>query len=40
MNKNVIIGIDAGTSFLKAVAFSTEGKELASTSTPNIYNIS
>ena len=40
MNKDVIIGIDAGTSVLKAVAFSLDGKELANTSTPNIYSIS
>ena len=40
MNKDVIIGIDAGTSVLKAVAFSIDGKELANTSTPNVFNIS
>ena len=40
MTKDVIIGIDAGTSFLKAVAFSTEGKEIASTSISNVYDIS
>ena len=40
MNKDVIIGIDAGTSVLKAVAFSLDGKELASTFIPNIYSIS
>ncbi len=37
MNEDIIIGIDAGTSVLKAVAFTINGKELAVTSTPNIY---
>mgnify|MGYP006114676873 FL=1 len=40
MSKDVIIGVDAGTSVLKAVAFTTNGKELASASTPNIYKTS
>ena len=40
MNEDVIIGIDAGTSVLKAVAFSINGKELASSSINNAYNIS
>ena len=40
MNKDIIIGIDAGTSVLKAVAYSIKGKELANTSTSNVYNIS
>ncbi len=40
MSKDVIIGVDAGTSVLKAVAFTTNGKELAITSTPNIYKTS
>ena len=40
MNKDIIIAIDAGTSVLKAVAFSVHGKELATTSTANIYETS
>ena len=37
MNKDIIIAIDAGTSVLKAVAFSLKGNELATTSIANIY---
>ena len=37
MNKDIIIGIDAGTSLIKAVAFSLDGKELAISSTSNNY---
>ncbi len=39
MNKDIIIGIDAGTSVLKAVAFDLQGKEISVSSLPNIYNI-
>ena len=37
MNRDIIIGIDAGTSLIKAVAFSLNGKELAISSTTNDY---
>ncbi|MEP1539105.1 MAG: FGGY-family carbohydrate kinase [Paracoccaceae bacterium] len=41
MNKpDVIIGIDAGTSVLKAVAFSLDGRQLAISSVKNDYTIS
>jgi len=39
VNKDIIIGIDAGTSLIKAVAFTTNGKELGISSTPNEYKI-
>ena len=32
MAKDIIIGIDAGTSILKVVAFTLNGKEIASSS--------
>lgn len=35
MKQGLIIGIDAGTSVIKAVAFDLEGKQLAVASTPN-----
>ncbi len=35
MKRDVIIGIDAGTSLMKAVAFSADGDELAIASRPN-----
>ena len=38
--KDIIIGIDAGTSILKAVAFTLNGKEIATSSIKNTYNIS
>ncbi|MEO9517111.1 MAG: FGGY-family carbohydrate kinase [Paracoccaceae bacterium] len=37
---DIIIGIDAGTSVLKAVAFSLEGHQLAISSVKNDYNVS
>lgn len=37
MTADVIIGIDAGTSVIKSVAFSTEGKQLAVAAIPNSY---
>ena len=37
MLRDVIIGIDAGTSVLKAVAFSLSGRQLAVRSTPNVF---
>jgi len=39
MAKDIIIGIDAGTSIIKAVAFTLKGKEIATSSIKNIYNI-
>lgn len=38
MNKNLLIGIDAGTSVIKAVVFNTEGSQLAVASYPNHYH--
>ncbi|WP_269759924.1 FGGY family carbohydrate kinase, partial [Variovorax sp. E3] len=35
MGRDLIIGIDAGTSVIKAVAFDLEGRQLAVASTPN-----
>ena len=40
MDKNIIIGIDAGTSLIKAVAFSIDGKELGISTLPNEYKVS
>ena len=40
MAKDIIIGIDAGTSILKVVAFTLNGKEIASSSIKNIYKTS
>ena len=40
MAKDIIIGIDAGTSIIKAVAFTLNGKEIATSSITNIYNAS
>ncbi|MEW7009805.1 FGGY-family carbohydrate kinase [Lentilitoribacter sp. EG35] len=37
MPKDVLIGIDAGTSVIKSVAFDLSGKQIAVASTPNIY---
>ena len=37
MKKDLIIGIDAGTSVLKAVAFDLEGRQVAVSSKPNSY---
>ena len=37
MSKDVLIGIDAGTSVIKAVAFSADGEALASSNRPNHY---
>ena len=40
VNKDIIIGIDAGTSLIKAVAFTHNGKEIGNSSVPNEYKIS
>jgi erythritol kinase len=37
MTRDVIVGIDAGTSVIKSVAFTTEGGQLAVASVPNVY---
>lgn len=37
MNRDLIIGVDAGTSVIKAVAFDLEGNELAATGRTNSY---
>ena len=37
MKDGVLIGIDAGTSVIKAVAFSIEGEQLAVAAVPNSY---
>ena len=37
MNDGVLIGIDAGTSVLKSVAFSTSGEQIAVAAIPNYY---
>ena len=38
MAKDIIIGIDAGTSILKVVAFTLNGKEIASSTINNTYS--
>src|SRR6218665_744234 len=35
MHQDLIIGIDAGTSVIKAVAFDLAGRQIAAASTPN-----
>lgn len=37
--KDILIGIDAGTSVIKSVAFSLDGKQLAESATPNVYAV-
>ena len=37
MKDGVLIGIDAGTSIIKSVAFSTNGQQIAAAATPNHY---
>ena len=37
MNRDIIIGIDAGTSVIKSVAFTTAGQQLDAFSLPNIW---
>ena len=38
MNKDILIGIDGGTSVMKAIAFDLDGRQLAMTSAPNSYD--
>ena len=37
MKDGILIGIDAGTSVIKSVAFSVDGTQLAAAAIPNIY---
>lgn len=39
MTADILIGIDAGTSVIKSVAFSTNGEQLAVTAIPNSYTM-
>ncbi len=39
MSSDLLIGIDAGTSVVKALAFDTDGRQLASASRPNSYRV-
>ncbi len=34
---DILIGVDAGTSVIKAVAFDADGRQIATASTPNLY---
>lgn len=38
MSRDLIIGIDAGTSVIKSVAFTTGGEQIAMASVPNLYS--
>ena len=38
MKRDILIGIDAGTSVIKAVAFTLSGEQLAIAATPNSYS--
>ncbi len=38
MKDGVLIGIDAGTSVIKSVAFTTAGEQIAVAATPNVYD--
>jgi erythritol kinase len=40
MPRDVIIGIDAGTSLIKTVAFTRDGRQLGDYSLPNSYSAS
>jgi erythritol kinase len=37
MSKDLIIGIDAGTSVIKSIAFDLSGKQIATAAVPNRY---
>ena len=37
MNRDLLIGVDAGTSVIKAVAFTLAGEQVAIASRPNSY---
>lgn len=36
--KDLIIGVDAGTSIIKSVVFSLDGKQISACATPNVYS--
>ena len=37
MTRDILLGIDAGTSVIKSVAFSLTGEQVAVASRPNVY---
>jgi glycerol kinase len=37
MSRDILIGVDAGTSVIKAVAFSLAGEQIAVAARPNVY---
>ncbi len=37
MTRDILIGVDAGTSVIKAVAFSLTGEQIAVAARPNVY---
>ena len=37
MKDGILIGIDAGTSVIKSVAFTTAGEQIAIAAIPNVY---
>jgi erythritol kinase len=37
MSRDIVIGIDAGTSVIKSVAFSIRGEQIAAAAVPNTY---
>lgn len=37
MTRDILIGVDAGTSVIKSVAFSLEGEQIAAAARPNLY---
>lgn len=39
MNPDIFIGVDAGTSLIKSIAFSRSGDVIASASVPNVYEV-
>jgi erythritol kinase len=38
MNDGILIGIDAGTSVIKSIAFTTRGEQIAAAALPNLYH--
>ena len=37
MTRDILVGIDAGTSVIKSVAFSLTGEQIAVAARPNVY---
>lgn len=37
MSEGILVGVDAGTSVIKSIAFTTEGEQIASAAIPNTY---